>query len=55
MTMADFWGSVSNAVEFGFRRSSVPTPAYPYPDELVEWMRNRAPERGHAANLRLGR
>lgn len=40
-TLEDFWGSVEHAVEFGFRRSSVPDPAYPYPDGLVAWMQSR--------------
>jgi hypothetical protein len=40
-TMEEFWGNVDLAVEFGFRRSSVPDPAYPYSEELVDWMRTR--------------
>jgi hypothetical protein len=41
MTMGEFFGSVKYALEFGFRRSSVPTPAYPYPEDLAEWMQTR--------------
>lgn len=41
MTLEEFWGNSSYAVEFGFRRSAVPNPAYPYPDALVEWLQDR--------------
>jgi hypothetical protein len=41
MTIDEFWGNVDYAIEFGFRRSSVPTPAYPYPEDLMEWMRTQ--------------
>jgi hypothetical protein len=47
MSQEAFWGSVDYAVEFGFRRSAVPTPAYPYSEELGEWMRKRGFSAGH--------
>jgi hypothetical protein len=42
--LAEFWGSVEYALEFGFRRSSIPKPAYRYPRELTRWMRNHGHE-----------
>jgi hypothetical protein len=44
MTLEEFYSSVPYAIEFGFRRSSVPMPAYPYPDELVHWLRSHGYE-----------
>jgi hypothetical protein len=46
MTLAEFWGNSSFAVEFGFRRSAVPSPAYAYPDELIEWLQDRSTRSG---------
>jgi hypothetical protein len=44
VTLAEFWGNVDYALEFGFRRSDIPVPAYRYPEALARWMRNH----GHA-------
>ncbi len=38
MTAQEFFQNVSFALEFGFRATSVPVPAYPYPPELEQWM-----------------
>jgi hypothetical protein len=38
MTVPQFFRSVSFALEFGFRATSVPVRAYPYPAALAEWM-----------------
>ena len=40
-SFSDFSNSVRYAREFRFRRSSVPEPAYRYPEELAHWMRSR--------------
>jgi hypothetical protein len=46
LTLAQFWDSVKHALEFGFRRSSVPDPAYRYPKALARWMKaNRRAEK----------
>jgi hypothetical protein len=38
LTLDEFFSNVRYAWEFGFRRTGVPDRAYPYPEELAQWM-----------------
>ena len=38
MSLSQFFSNTRYAWEFGFRRTGVPDRAYPYPDDLAQWM-----------------